>query len=353
MNLIELRDSMDIVLKREKICQEKGPETWHKVKDAISDCENIEYEHANTLIEIYSGLFDEKQKALFVEKMIEVTKKGAEFLEFHQVSSYQVDYYISNYYSSSSLAFYVLLQLGYITEAIQALSDRIHFYSLETNRTSLCLASIISAIFQTDNKYFSLEHISNLINILESIPNKLTDYNCTIYQSTIETLATKGYEVVKSKIEGINIEINRDKKAIIDRIKYLQFDEKYAEFLTEIENYINTSSSIITSGMVSNMRSFMEGIIDDLAKRISSICNEEIPTEKDCSHMGNMRKYIKIKLELTDSDNQLINKYIDILHSEGGHSFTSNIEYFRLAKNIGIEITLLLLKKYESKYSKQ
>jgi hypothetical protein len=40
-----------------------------------------------------------------------------------------------------------------------------------------------------------------------------------------------------------------------------------------------------------------------------------------------------------------MNKYVDILHSEGGHSFTSNVEYFRLAKNIGIEISLFLLSK--------
>jgi len=76
--------------------------------------------------------------------------------------------------------------------------------------------------------------------------------------------------------------------------------------------------------------------------------NEDIPDDAKLGHMGRIRKYLKIKLELSDADNQLINKYIEILHSEGGHSFTANIEYFRLARNIGIEIVLLLLKKYEA-----
>jgi len=67
--------------------------------------------------------------------------------------------------------------------------------------------------------------------------------------------------------------------------------------------------------------------------------------------MGRIRKYLKIKLELSDKDNSFINKYIDILHSKGGHSFVSNKNYFRLAKNIGIEIVLLILSKYKEKFA--
>jgi hypothetical protein len=97
--------------------------------------------------------------------------------------------------------------------------------------------------------------------------------------------------------------------------------------------------------MVGNMRSFIEELVTDLARKIAANSNEEIPKIKDMSAMGCNRNYLKIKLELSDNDNQLINKYIDVLHTEGGHSFISNVEYFRLAKNIGIEISLFLISK--------
>ena len=47
-----------------------------------------------------------------------------------------------------------------------------------------------------------------------------------------------------------------------------------------------------------------------------------------------------------------INQFINILHNEGGHDFISEKEYFRLARNIAVEIDLLLLSKYERLFSK-
>jgi len=92
-------------------------------------------------------------------------------------------------------------------------------------------------------------------------------FNCTICDTTLETIVNHGYEQIKKELEGTNIEINRDKKAVIDRINYLMFDKKYQVFLDELDNYLNTSSSIVSSGMVGNMRSFMEDILTDLAKK--------------------------------------------------------------------------------------
>jgi hypothetical protein len=157
-------------------------------------------------------------------------------------------------------------------------------------------------------------------------------------------LANLGYEEVKKSILNVNIEINRDKEKLISIFSNNGFDQKYEKLLKEIDDYINTNSTIVTSGMIGNMRSFMEDLLTDLARKIAANNNEQIP-EEEKSHMGNIRKYLKSKLELSDNDNHLINKYIDVLHSEGGHSFMANVEYFRLAKNIGIEIGLFLLSK--------
>lgn len=63
--------------------------------------------------------------------------------------------------------------------------------------------------------------------------------------------------------------------------------------------------------------------------------------------MGNIRAYLKNKFNLTDEENNFLNNFISILHGEGGHSFVSEKEYFRLARNIAIEISLFMLSKYE------
>jgi hypothetical protein len=352
MNEKELKSSIAIILKKELINQEKGPLTWSIKTNTATDEKLIEYEHANALIEIYTGLLDASTRKIFIDLMIIETINGSEKLEYEEVDRFNSEYIISNYYSSSALSFFVLLQLGFILKALEALSERIKYSNSSSETTSLSIMKLLTAIFSIGNNYFSLEQVNDLIILIDSIPDKLERFNCSIIQIANEAITNNGYILVKNKIDGINIEINRDKTAVLEKVAYLMFDKKYSDFLNEVDNFINTSSSLISSGMVGNMRSFMEEIINDLAKKIASLENEEIPYDRELGHMGNIRKYIKIKLELTDADNQLINKYIEVLHSEGGHAFISNIEYFRLAKNIGIEIVLFLLKKYESKYSK-
>jgi hypothetical protein len=68
--------------------------------------------------------------------------------------------------------------------------------------------------------------------------------------------------------------------------------------------------------------------------------------------MGTNRKYLKINLELSDNDDKFMTSFIDVLHGQGGHKFISNKTYFRLARNMAIEIALFLLSVYNSKYIK-
>ena len=55
---------------------------------------------------------------------------------------------------------------------------------------------------------------------------------------------------------------------------------------------------------------------------------------------------MKDKLEL-NYENKLLDKLIDMINHEGSHALISEREYFRLTKNISIEISLLLLTKLD------
>ena len=94
----------------------------------------------------------------------------------------------------------------------------------------------------------------------------------------------------------------------------------------------------------------MANLQKDVATKIAQKEGETIPTIGGRKEMGNIRGYMKKKLDLSDNDDRFVDSFIDILHSEGGHAFTSEKEYFRLARNIAIEIALFILSKYEKKF---
>jgi len=249
--------------------------------------------------------------------------------------------------SLSALAFFVLLKLGYKKECFQCLKER-----NDNNKTSTVIILLLLDIFETDYSYFNEEDLIKLLELLKGFILKSNEYTKDKKGILLDAILGNTYEIIKKEIKSVNIEINRDKEKVVEIVKYLNFDDKYNIFLSELDNSINTSNEIVTSGMISNFRSFIEDLLTDIAYKISSKLHEEIPKTEN-SVMGNIRKYLKIKLELSDADNQLINKYIKILHKEGEHSFIANLEYFRISKNIGIEIILLLLTKFEKLFGLQ
>jgi hypothetical protein len=96
----------------------------------------------------------------------------------------------------------------------------------------------------------------------------------------------------------------------------------------------------------------MADLLKDIANRIAEGEGFKIPHVEGRGEMGDVRSYLKSKLDFSDADDKFIDSFIDILHIEGGHSFMSEKEYFRLSRNIAIEIALFALSKYEKKYKK-
>lgn len=159
------------------------------------------------------------------------------------------------------------------------------------------------------------------------------------------------YEILNRQISKINVEINEDKKAVSEKMGRLGFNESYNELLDGIDSFIKADTEkFINAGMISNLRTFMADLLKDVANRIAEKEQEKIAAIAGRKEMGNIRGYLKKKLDLSENDDRFIDSFIDVLHAEGGHAFMSEKEYFRLARNIAIEITLFILSKYEKKY---
>jgi hypothetical protein len=62
--------------------------------------------------------------------------------------------------------------------------------------------------------------------------------------------------------------------------------------------------------------------------------------------IANLRKYMKEHLQLK-KENRLINGLVGLINNKGSHALTSEKEYFKLTKNMTIEVALFLLSKLE------
>lgn len=251
---------------------------------------------------------------------------------------------------------WTLINLGHKEEVLEHMqSDLYRHLSNESSN----IFSFIDLILEESLISLSPEELFDLRLSLEKITVHeflldLRNFKEEILQKLID-LSIIG---LKGELKAVNIEINKDVKEVKRIIKYIDLDEKYNEFLTEIDEHLNTKSRSISAGLINDFRSFFSDLVQDIAKRISSIEGENIPKYKDpegknLRDIARYRRYLKIKLELSDRDDDLITSFVGVLHKEGGHSFVSNKEYFRLSRNIAIEITLLLLSKMLKKYPKK
>ncbi|HOR45878.1 MAG TPA: hypothetical protein PK624_13880 [Spirochaetota bacterium] len=329
----EIQSCIEIIFSNEISSLRNGTPTWN-----VNEKKEIVYEHAETLINMFSCLSDDKEKEEFSNILMKDILFGYEYI------------YDSNnekkeriFISCTGLSFYTLIKLDYINLAIDSLIGRIQHEMMSL----VGIFRILCKMVDSYSNYFDLMQIASLLRILKKY-DQSDSYQTILKNTIINSLSKYGYSVIKSRVNKINIEINRDKESVSKKIQFLKFDEKYNDFLNELDIYLLSDSTVVSSGMIGNLRSFMENLLTDIANKIAKYKSEEIAKIENCGSMGNIRKYLQVNLELSSADNNLINKYIDVLHAEGGHSFTSNKEHFRLARNIGIEIVLLILTKYDN-----
>lgn len=247
----------------------------------------------------------------------------------------------------SSLGFYFLMKIGAIDEATQTLAKS--FKKWTKNDSSILRHGLFLDIYifmAMEPDYFDDDTLCLLKELNESCVYSASLHKCkTRFRLHVNNLR---YTNLKNELRGINEELNIDKEIVISIISKYNFPPSMEDFLLQIDKIPESSEwDSINSGMIGNLRAFYEELIRNIAKSIKEKCGDEFPNNSDKGEMGNKRLYIKQHLELTDEDNKLITSYVGVLHEEGGHSFISEKKYYRLTKNIGIEIAYFLLSKLE------
>ena len=152
---------------------------------------------------------------------------------------------------------------------------------------------------------------------------------------------------IKVKVNQVDVEIESDQNKVIELIEEFWFDPQLNKFLTDLRNKnIAEEDELQFAWTIGTFRDFFGRVIIEIAQKIAEFSSEIIPEyEWITSPISIARKYIQDKWSLSDKENKFINDYIEILHKEWWHNMFSNKDYFRLTKNIGIEILYMLLSK--------
>lgn len=239
----------------------------------------------------------------------------------------------------SSLAFYFLMKIGKNYENIEVLDNV--YKSKKYNKSRHGLFADILIFIHSEPAYFD----DNTLNRLKELNYQNSYYADSSLKTKFNDLVdSTRYKKLKNDLVGINEELNLDKELIIDIISKYGFPQEMESFLLEIDKIHELSNwESINSGMIGNLRSFFEMLIVNTAKQIKLKTGDDYPKDKNKSHLGNLRYYIKNNLGISSKDDKLIDSFIDVLHKEGGHSFVSEKKYFSMTKNIGIEIAYFLL----------
>ncbi len=278
----------------------------------------LKYPQGEILINLYA-MSDDKDK--FTEHLTKGVRE-------HGVS------FNNDEINVSGLCFYTLTMTGNADKAVKALSER--QFKLDRINT------ILLHIFESNNEYYSFEMLGEIIR---SIDEYLAG-NYKLKARIMSLAIQKRFDMVGRIVNKVNVEINQDRAQVIEKLRYLQFDQSYSIYLNEIDQFLLSDSESLSAGMIASLRAFEENLFKEMAKKIQAKTGDKIPSNEK-SEMGNIRKYLKEKLLLPDHEDKFISDFIKILHTEGGHGFLSSKEYFRLSKNIMIELALFLLSQSE------
>lgn len=290
----------------------------------------IEWGTYTTLKQLYNKIeIDSKHRKEFIYRIKERLLNGCTISERETIHDY------------SSLAFYFLTKIGKNDENIEAL--KIIYKNKKYDHFRQGLFEDIFKFIYFEPAYFDDE----TLKILNEFNSKNSYYASSSFRFEFEKMINSiRYNKLKNELVGINEELNIDKEHIIDLISKYGFPPEMESFLLEIDKINELPNwESINSGMISNLRSFFEMLIENIAKEIKSKTGHDYPKDSNRGHIGNLRYYIKSHLELSSKDDKLIDSFIIILHKEGGHAFLSEQKYFIMTKNIGIEIAYFLLSK--------
>jgi hypothetical protein len=144
-----------------------------------------------------------------------------------------------------------------------------------------------------------------------------------------------------------NPEINTDRQAVISRMQALGFPQEVVTVLDEIERKLQTAAT--PTGFKECMdlvRSVFERIAAESSARVATANKESAPTGIT---LNPHKQYLQSRKVFSEKEAVLVQAFYGFLSEEGVHSLGSGPEQARVAKNIAIELALMLLGRVQTR----
>jgi hypothetical protein len=152
------------------------------------------------------------------------------------------------------------------------------------------------------------------------------------------------YLYVKSfLLEGLNLEINRDKDVVQSYLRELGFTETLAQSLDEAERlYHEGGSAFSLKASMGHLRSFLENLHGDAFPGLHAKYGGTLPKS-----WGVGLVYLRDNQIFSSSEEKFAAGLYTLISDEAVHPLVAEREYARLFRNVVIEYALLFLRKIE------
>lgn len=151
----------------------------------------------------------------------------------------------------------------------------------------------------------------------------------------------------KILLEGENPEINTDKEILVSRLGTLGFRREIADALTQLDKKLYQAGTPLDfKGCMDLIRTIYEEIIEDAAKNTADKTGKP-PPDYPKKPFNPWNQYLKGKDILTADEHELTQKLYNYLSNAGAHRLGSAPEQARVAKNMVIELGLMILGRIQ------
>jgi hypothetical protein len=150
-------------------------------------------------------------------------------------------------------------------------------------------------------------------------------------------------------VEGVNPEINTDKRVLLSRMEELGFRPDIVKALEELDRKVYAAEKPLDFKSCMDLaRTIFEEIVEDAGRRAVAVKGISLPP---ASVKGNFSPWKKLLVEtgvLPGADGEFFQSFYNYLSTAGAHRLGSQPEQVRVARNIVIEVGLLVVGRVQA-----
>lgn len=174
--------------------------------------------------------------------------------------------------------------------------------------------------------------------------NVILDYENKI----LDRINRLRFEKVEKELEGEIIK--EDLNKVSEKIGHFKLSLELSKALVKIRSAFDKAEDEFDYAKETGyLRTFLDYLIKHVAKKIAEKMNEEIPKIPESSEFTNNKKYLESKKIITKNEGRFISIFHSVmLSASGSHKLISKKERYRLSFNMVIELSLLILTRFEN-----